>query len=195
VPEPSEEDLLDDQSGGWLDASTAGEVAEVAARVLSELEAIRGDSKFGTFTTLLSRLTAVRTPPPRICVLTEYLATLFYLAAEIESLGHICHVFHGGLNADSRQSSLALFSEGGILTSTRAALSGGVALCEVTDLILYDVPGNKFALQQILGRFDRLGRRTQLKVYTLVLSNNAEASVTDSLGLLRQVLGPPEPHI
>jgi hypothetical protein len=165
VLEPSEDDSVEEQFGGWLDLATAQKVAGIAARVITEMEAIRGDSKFDAFNGFVTHLTELRTPPSRICVFTEYLATLFYLAAEIESLGHTCHVFHGGMDAESRRSSLALFSEGGILMSTRVALSGGVALYEVTDLILYDVPGSKFTLQQILGRFDRLGRRTQLSVY------------------------------
>jgi hypothetical protein len=71
---------------------------------------------------------------------------------------------------------------------------GLARLAEVTDLVLYDVPGSPVALQQVLGRFDRFGRRTQLNVYALVPSNSGEDSVSGPLGLLRQTLGSPRPE-
>jgi hypothetical protein len=189
--EPSEEDSLGDQFRGWVDRPSAEKVAGIATRALSELEAIRGDSKFAAFGGLLTHLTEVKTSSPRICVLTEYLSTLFYLAAEIENLGQTCHVLHGGMNTEGRQRSLALFSDGGILASTRAAISEGVALGQVTDLILYDIPGAKLALHQVLGRFDRLGRRTQLRVHALAASNSIDGFVDGALELLREVLSVP----
>ena len=46
----------------------------------------------------------------KLCVLTDYRSTLFYLAAEIENIGKVCHVLHDASNADSRQRTLAAFS-------------------------------------------------------------------------------------
>jgi len=193
-PESTDDDSLEDQLCGWLDPPTADKVARIAARALSAIEAVGSDSKLVAFGALLSRLSEVRTPFTRITVVTEYLGTLFYLAAEIESLGQTCYVFHGGMNAESRQSTLALFSSGGgILTATRATMSEGVALSEVTDLVLYDVPGREVALRQVLGRFDRFGRRTQLNIYALLPTNSAEGSISESRGLLRQTFGWPVP--
>jgi len=103
---------------------------------------------------------------------------------------------HGRMRNEERQSALTKFSgDGGILMATRAALSEGDALGEVTDLVLYDVPDGKDALQQVLGRFDRFGRRTQLNVHTFVPSGSADSPVPESLLLLREALGsPPRPE-
>jgi hypothetical protein len=68
-------------------------------------------------------------------------------------------------------------------------MSEGIALGEVTDLVLYDVPDGKDALQQLLGRFDRFGRRTQLNVYTLVPSGGTEDHVSDHF--VREMLQTP----
>jgi ATP-dependent helicase YprA (DUF1998 family) len=120
-------------------------------------------------------------------VLTDNIGTLFYLAAEMESLEKICHVFHGGMDAVSRQNTLAAFSSsGGVLTATRAAMSEGAALSEVTHVVLYDLPGSPVALQQVLGRFDRFGRRTQLNVYALRPSDNTRGLISQALQFLHE---------
>jgi superfamily II DNA/RNA helicase len=193
--ESTEEDSLENQLGGWLDLPTAEKASAIAVHLVQEIEGLGSDSKLAAFGALLNRLEVPKTSPTRICVLTEYLGTLFYVAAEIEIMGSACRLFHGRMSAEDRQSALALFSSaGGILTATRAAMSKGIALGEVTDLVLYDVADGKDALQQVLSRFDRFGRRTQLNVYTLVPSGDAERPVSESLRLLRQAFGSPGPE-
>ena len=72
--------------------------------------------------------------------------------------------------------------------ATGAVMVEGVDLREVTDLVIYDMPGSRLALQQLLGRFDRLGRRSRLNVgHVLVPSNDAEA-ISQRLGLVRELL-------
>lgn len=186
-PGSSEEELPEDQLAG--DLGMAETVTELANRALSRIETAGSDSKLAAFVALLGHVEAARTESTRICVLTEYVGTLFYLAAEMETLGKACQVFHAGMSAESRQNTLAVFSrDGGVLTATRAALSEGVALAEVTDLVLYDVPGSSDALQQVLGRFDRFGRRTQLNVYALLPTNGDAGPLPEVVGLLRQAL-------
>jgi hypothetical protein len=71
------------------------------------------------------------------------------------------------------------FSGGGdILVATRSVMSAGIDLREVTELVLYDIPAAKLALQEVLSQFDRFGRRVQLNVYTLVSSNSTDGPTT-----------------
>jgi superfamily II DNA/RNA helicase len=183
----SEEEPFEDQRGGYLDAGISEQVAGMLARVLEGIEVAGDDSKLAAFVALLNHIDDAKTPSTMICVLTDYLGTLFYVAAEMESLGKIYHVFHGGMDAESRQSTLATFSSsGGVLTATRAAISDSAALSEITDLVLYDLPSSPVALQQVLGRFDRFGRRTQLNVYALIPSNSAKSLISQALELFHQ---------
>ena len=70
-------------------------------------------------------------------------------------------LLHGSMNYEDRQTSIEQFrSTGGVLMATSAVLSGGIAIPDVTDLVLYDVPDSVNALQRILGSFDRFGRKT-----------------------------------
>lgn len=184
----------DDVPADFRDLGSEDRFAALVTGALSRIEEAGSDSKLATFVALLGHIDAVKTPSTRTCVLTEYLGTLFYLAAEIENLGKKCHVFHGGMNSESRQRILSNYSDGGgILTATGATMSEGVVLTEVTDLVLYDVPGSPVALQQVLGRFDRFGRRTQLNVYALLPSDDAADPDPEAIELLRHFLGSPLP--
>jgi superfamily II DNA/RNA helicase len=174
-PDSSEEERFENQAGGFLDRDLAEKAAELAVRALERMEKVGNDSKLAAFVDFVRGIDAVKEPHRRICVLTDYLSTLFYLATAMENTGTVCHVFHDGMNTDSRQSTLAEYStNGGILTATRAIVFEGVTLSQVTDLILYDHPTNAAELQQVLGRFNRLGRRSQLNAYSLVESSTSD---------------------
>lgn len=185
----SEDDLPEDESNVRMEPNAEANVAEIARRALKQMEEIGGDSKLRAFDELLTRLNEVERPSGRICVLTEYLGTLYYLAAEIEDRGIACQLLHGGMVADDRKGALALFSSaGGILVATTAVMVEGFDLPAVTDLVLYDMPRSKVALQGVLGRFDRFGRQTQLNVHVLTPSNVADGSTPEPLGLLHELL-------
>jgi len=188
--EPLEDSIPDENiSTGQLDRPTAEKVAGVTGRALQEIEAIAGDSKLDAFGVLLTTLNEVKTPSRRFCVITDYRATLYYVAAEVEGRGMDYLLLHGGMAAEARTQSLELFSNaGGILVATTAVMTQPINLSEVTDLVLYDVPGSKLVLQQVLGRFDRIGRLRQLNVHVLVPSNSSDGAISKSLGLLREIL-------
>jgi hypothetical protein len=185
-----DDELLDDDPGGYIDPSVMAEAGQIASRALDILETSGVDSKVASLVNLLDHIDTVRTST-RICVLVEYVATLFYVAAEIESRGLKGLVFHGGMPAEERQRTLSVFaSDGGILVATRGVVSGSVALGEVTDLVFYDTPGSLAALQSILARVDRFGRQTQLNIHALVPSNDvAGGGETEFIGLLEEMTG------
>jgi superfamily II DNA/RNA helicase len=171
------------------DRPTKEKAVGVAVRALQEIEAIAGDSKLTAFGVLLTQLNKTKTPSQRICVLTEFRATLYYAAAEIEGRGTSCQLLHSEMRAEDRAETLEFFlNAGGILVATTAVMIAGVNLSKVTDLILYDIPGSKVALQQVLGRFNRFGRLSELNVYVFTPSNAQEGFVAKYLGLLHDIL-------
>ena len=161
------------------------ETRTIAGQVLQQLEDIQGDSRFDAFGSLLGDLGRAETSPRRICVLTEYVGTLYYLAAEIEERGLVCLLLHSGMSNESRHESLITFENtGGILVVTTAMMARGFGLPYVTDLVLYDLPANELVFGQILGRFDRFGRNSQLNVYALMQSEGTDRARFESLHLL-----------
>ncbi len=190
VGEP-EDDLSEDGSSLRIEPNAEANVAAIARRALTQIEEIGGDSKLKAFGDLLAQFNEVEMPSRRICVVTNYLGTLYYLAAEIEDQGRACQLLHGGMSAEERQAVLAQFSvTGTILTATAAMLQEGIALPEVTDLVLYDIPSSKIALQVVLGRFDRFGRMNRLNVHVLTPSNVGNDPAPEGLAFLRELLEP-----
>lgn len=182
-----------------MDYSTAEKVGEIASQALKELNAIPEDSKLSALMRLLDQLGEDQRPPRRFCILTYFRGTLYYLAEEITAHGTISHTIHGGMPGEDRIQSLTDFSQnGGILIGTTSVIAEGLNLAEVTDLILYDIPSNPGVLQQILGRFDRFGRRSQLQIHVLTPSNGSDGSIVGFRVLLRDLLSmqpkPQESH-
>ena len=184
-----EDDLPDDGSNARIVANGEANIAEVARCALTQMEGIGGDSKLRAFDDLLTQLNDVEMPSRRICVLTNYLGTLYYLAAEIEDRGNACHLLHGGMGTAERHDALSQFvGAGGILVATTAVMVEGFNLPAVTDLVLYDMPRSKVALQGVLGRFDRFGRQTRLNIHVLTASNVANSSASEDLEILHELL-------
>lgn len=184
-----EEEAAGDAPATSVDRPTAEKVSGIVGRALQEIAAIQIDSKAVAFGGLLTQLIEAKRPATRICVLTEFLATCYYLVAEIEGRGLACQLLHGGMGSDDGHDALTKFSTTGeILVTTRAVMAEGINLSLVTDLILYDVPNSREGLQQILGRVDRFGRLSQLNVHVLVPLTSTDALGFESIHLLRGAL-------
>ncbi len=84
------------------EGTDGGQVVALARRVLEQIEASNNDSKLNAFSALLSRIEERDGSPRRILVVTGFVATVFYLAAEIEARGMKCQLLHGAMGADER---------------------------------------------------------------------------------------------
>jgi superfamily II DNA/RNA helicase len=137
-------------------------------QALQQVEELPSDSKLDAFGQHLERIIAKRGHAGRICVLTEYLASMFDLAADMEGRGISCHELHGEMGAEDRDRVLESLSRSGdVLVTTRAAISENVNLSEFEDLVLYDLPPSKLALHELLAAFNRFGRIEPLNVHVL----------------------------
>lgn len=188
-PDTTEErpDLLDDAADddtptGPSEIRNSEEVARVAERALHEIEASASDSKLNAFGALLTRINEPHTPSRQIVILTDFVATLFYLTADIEGRAITSQLLHGAMGFEERLRSLQLFATvGGILVATRAVIGEGVDLRNVTDLVLYDAPHSNAALEQVFLRFARFGGAGRLNIYTLTPTNIPDGRVVAPL--------------
>ena len=78
----------------------------------SKLSSNHTDAKLAAFAALVERLHGDEGRDRRVCVVTNYIATLYYLAAEIEGRRIRYHTFHGGMTLDTRGSALDSFCRG-----------------------------------------------------------------------------------
>jgi ERCC4-related helicase len=96
------------------------------------------------------------------------------------------------MSSEERDCSLTLFSEnGGILVATKAVMTEPLSLREVTELVFYDVPASKVAMQEVIARCDRFGRTSQLNIYVLTPSGESEEAFANPLATLRELLSAP----
>jgi superfamily II DNA or RNA helicase len=182
-----EGELTEDHSDPQIDLFTDQELARVAGQALARIDEISSDSKLNAFWKVLGPLTSAKSK--RICVLTDYRATLFYLAADIESRNMNCVLLHGGMSTENRKQSLMSFAnEERILVATRAAITERDAWNEVTDLVFYDIPNSTAALLDVLSRFDWFDRRNQLTIHALAPAHAVGESESEPLRLLREIL-------
>lgn len=183
-----DETAEDDRPAGSSKTQDSAEAAGVAEHALHEIEASTSDSKLNAFGALLTRISEPNTPSRQIVVLTDFVATAFYLAADIEGRGMPCQILHGSMGFEERKGSQKFFSTtGGILVATRAVIGEGVDLRKITDVVLYDTPRSNAGLEQVLGRFHRIGRAGQLNIHIFTPTNIPDG--TGPLGPLVENFG------
>jgi energy-coupling factor transporter ATP-binding protein EcfA2 len=160
-----------------FDPANVDETSTLIGSVLEQLDKMTVDSKLDAVGKLLSRITATKNSSKRVCILTDYFATLWYLSAYFEGESTDNVLLYGEMTVQDSHRSLTAFANGeGVLIATRAAITEEVDLSETTDLVLYDDPDNNKLLQEMLARFEKIDRRRQLNVHVLVPSVERKAS-------------------
>lgn len=172
-----------------IDSSFANEtVLRLLRQALDGVDEIAVDSKFSAFWGSFTNL--IKGESKRICIVTDYLATLYYLAAAIES-NHTRSLFLDGetMTVEDIEKNIRSFADGdGIFVATRASLLGE-DLGSATDLVLYDIPRSRAALKEVLAAFDPFGRKSRLGVHVLVPADSVWDPTSQSLRLLHEMLG------
>lgn len=153
------------------------------ARMLERLEQLQEDSKLQRLIALVRQLSLSR----RICILTDSVSTVYSIVTELQDLGRACVALHTEMSFEDRDAVYRDFygrnglGDGAerasrrIVVSTRHIMPDSVSAQDTDDLILYDVPSSALAVEEVIGRFDRLGRRTQLTVYEFVEPDDSAA--------------------
>jgi SNF2 family DNA or RNA helicase len=109
--------------------------------------------------------------------------TLKHLAARLEAEG-IGHArFDGSMSGPDKDAAIAVFREqSSVLLCTQTGGEGrNIQFCNT--LINFDVPWNPMAIEQRIGRIDRIGQTREVFVFNLVVRGTVEEKV---LGLLEE---------
>lgn len=146
----------------------------LAARALEQLDTITGDSKLAALKELLHELRNSADSRWQICIVCNYQATLYYVAAEVEAVMGRCLLLSSATNADDFERWIKSALGEPVMAATLAALPDSPGLAETTDLVIYDLPSSRVLIQDLIGRFDRIGRRMPLQVHVLAARNGAD---------------------
>lgn len=128
-----------------------------------------------------------------IIVFTQFRATQKALAGALAKGGIPVFLFHGEMDGDERQETLARFRRtGGVLISTEAGSEGqNLQFCRA--LINYDLPWNPMRVEQRIGRVHRLGQKSDVLIVNFVTPDTMEMHVFrllhEKIKLFEQVIG------
>lgn len=113
----------------------------------------------------------------KVLVFTEFRATQTYLVKLLTSKGYICQAINGSMSLEQRQLALKHFKEDSdIMVSTDAAgESLNMQFCHI--VFNYDLPWNPMAIEQRIGRVDRIGQKHPVKAFNMLTTNSIDAKV------------------
>lgn len=116
-------------------------------------------------------------PRMKVLVFTEFRATQQYLEKQLSAKGLVCATINGSMGLETRQNALRQFKDqADVMISTDAAgESLNMQFCHV--IMNYDLPWNPMAIEQRIGRVDRIGQKYTVKAFNMLTSNSIDAKV------------------
>jgi superfamily II DNA or RNA helicase len=118
-----------------------------------------------------------RNPEEKKLVFVHYRETLEHLAGLLAREGFAFARFEGGLSGPAKDAAIAEFRERvPVLLCTESGGEGrNIQFCNT--LINFDVPWNPMAIEQRIGRIDRIGQQREVFVFNLVTRGTLEEQV------------------
>jgi superfamily II DNA or RNA helicase len=115
-----------------------------------------------------------RNPEEKKLVFVHYRETLDHLAGLLAREGLVFARFEGGLSGPDKDAAIADFRDRApVLLSTESGGEGrNIQFCNT--LINFDVPWNPMAIEQRIGRIDRIGQTREVFVFNLVTCGSLE---------------------
>ena len=150
----------------------------IAKDIVEQLKGITQDTKIGKLIELVREIEK-KDKGSKILLYTKHPATLEYIADILRKEKFKITEFRGGLTNVEKTKRIKEFKEQSqILVSTETGSEGlNFQFCH--NLINYDLPWNPMAVEQRIGRLDRIGQKKNICVYNLATKGTMEEHVVD----------------
>ncbi|MBA3518081.1 MAG: DEAD/DEAH box helicase family protein [Rhizobiales bacterium] len=184
-------------AAGSSPRAAAGALARVAARnaddpiwaeLASRWAAIEAGGKEAALIDLVRR-----NPTEKKLVFVHSRATLAHLADRLKEAGVSLARFDGSLSGQEKDAAIAAFRDhASVLLCTQSGGEGrNIQFCNT--LINFDVPWNPMAIEQRIGRIDRIGQSREVFVFNLVTRGTLEeqllALLDEKISMFELVVG------
>jgi SNF2 family DNA or RNA helicase len=118
-----------------------------------------------------------RNPDEKKLIFVHYRETLVHLADLLRQEGFALACFEGGLSGPEKDAAIAEFRDRvPVLLCTESGGEGrNMQFCNT--LINFDVPWNPMAIEQRIGRIDRIGQQREVFVFNLVTRDTLEEQI------------------
>mgnify|MGYP001563846014 CR=1 FL=1 len=151
---------------------------DIAKKLVEQFKKIPQDTKILKLVELVNEINNAN-KGTKILIYTKHPATLKYIAETLRKQNFKLTEFQGGLTNTEKSKRINDFKEKTqILVSTETG-SEGLNLQFCNNLINYDLPWNPMAVEQRIGRLDRIGQKKNIFVHSLATKNTMEEHVVD----------------
>jgi SNF2 family DNA or RNA helicase len=154
------------------------ETRELARNILDSYKELKKDSKIEKLVEIVKSIIK-EDPTQKILIYTKYPTTLRYIVEKLKPFDLKIVEFMGGQDREGRTKIILEFKENAnILISTETGAEGlNFQFCN--NLINYDLPWNPMAVEQRIGRLDRIGQTRDMNIFSLATKGTMEEHVVD----------------
>ena len=170
---------------------------EMLQKLVEEAEQCRATETDAKATALMEKIYSLRSSGieanNKVLVFTEFRQTQNFLIRVLKEQGLKCEKVNGSMSMEERHRALVNFrDEADVLVATDAAgESLNVQFCHI--VFNYDLPWNPMALEQRIGRVDRIGQKYEVKAFNMLTNNSVDYRIyniiVEKLDIIMEELG------
>jgi SNF2 family DNA or RNA helicase len=151
---------------------------ELAQRILDDYKNLKKDSKIEKLIELVDQIFK-SDPNSKILIYTKHPTTLRYIVEKLQPRNIKIVQFMGGLDREEKTKIIKEFKETAQIMISTETGSEGLNFQFCNNLINYDLPWNPMAVEQRIGRLDRIGQQKEMNIYSLATKDTMEEHVVD----------------
>lgn len=150
----------------------------IAQEIVDHMKRITQDTKVEKLIWLINEIDK-KNKGTKILLYTKHPATLKYLSENLRKQNFKVTEFKGGLTNNEKSKRINEFKKKSqIFVSTETGAEGlNFQFCN--NIINYDLPWNPMAVEQRIGRLDRIGQKKNIFIYNLATKGTMEEHVVD----------------
>ena len=151
---------------------------EFAQNILEKCKKLKKDTKIEALIQIVEKIYS-EDKDAKVLIYTRHPTTAGYIIENLSNLGLNMTDFIGGMNRKEKLDKIKEFKTNvQIMVSTETGAEGlNFQFC--SNLINYDLPWNPMAVEQRIGRLDRIGQKKDMYIYSLAKKNTMEEHVVD----------------
>ncbi|MEI6849683.1 MAG: SNF2-related protein [archaeon] len=152
--------------------------AQIAQGILENMKSLKEDTKLNRLIEIINEINN-NDKGTKMLIYTKHPSTLSYISEKLRKQKFKITEFKGGLTPTEKSNRIKEFKEKSqIMVSTETG-SEGLNLQFCSNIINYDLPWNPMAVEQRIGRLDRIGQKKNICVYNLATKGTMEEHVVD----------------
>ena len=151
---------------------------EMARHILNDFKGLKKDTKINNLLSIIYEIIK-KSKKAKILLYTKHPATLKYISEILRKKKFKVVKFQGGLSYIEKNARIKEFEKKAQIMVSTDTGAEGLNLQFCNNLINYDLPWNPMAVEQRIGRLDRIGQNKDINIYSLATKDTMEEHVVD----------------